>query len=265
VHQSVALFHVDAFTGRPFAGNPAAVCLLERAADPGWMQAVGAEMNLSETAFVWPVADGFGLRWFTPVTEVDLCGHATLASAHVLWQHGGLRHDSAARFHTRGGVLAARREDGHIVLDFPACPARPAVAPPGLLESLGIPAREVFCCGSRYLVEVADEDTLRGLRPDFPALARVDLHGVMVTTRSSQPAYDFLSRYFAPAAGVDEDPVTGSAHCTLGPFWSSRLHKTELRAYQASPRGGEVSVTVQGDRILLAGSAVTVSTGRLQV
>ncbi len=261
--KTIPLFQVDAFTRKPFAGNPAAVCLLEQEADAGWMQSVGAEMNLSETAFVWRKNDGFGLRWFTPTIEVDLCGHATLATAHILWQEGWLAADATARFHTNSGILTARQADGRIVLDFPATPAMPAEAPAGLLQALGVTDAQVFFNGVDYLVQVDDEAVVRGLQPDFTALKQVKTRGVMVTAVSSQPEYDFVSRFFGPAAGINEDPVTGSAHCTLAPFWAERLGKTALRAFQASARGGELLVALQADRVLIAGNAVTVFQGVL--
>ena len=257
------LFQVDAFTDRPFSGNPAAVCLLDRERDAAWMQAVAAEMNLSETAFLLEREDGFSLRWFTPATEVDLCGHATLAAAHVLWEQGLLAPGAAARFHTRSGLLRATRSGAVIELDFPAAPAEPAPAPPGLLAALGLDGGEV--CRSRfdYLVVVEDAAAVRALRPDFPALGRVETRGVIVSARSDDPAYDFVSRFFAPAAGIPEDPVTGSAHCTLGPWWAPRLGKPSMTAFQASRRGGVVQVSLQGDRVRLGGRAVTVLTGEL--
>jgi PhzF family phenazine biosynthesis protein len=262
---AIPLFHVDAFTPAPFAGNPAAVCLLECEARVDWMQALGAEMNLSETAFVRRLATGFELRWFTPAVEVDLCGHATLAAAHVLWEQGWLPLDQAAHFHTRSGLLIARRADDVIELDFPATPATACAAPAGLLPALGLDRGDVLFNGVDYLVEMDDEASLRQLRPDFAALRRIEMRGVMVTARSRRPTHDFVSRFFAPAAGIDEDPVTGSAHCTLGPFWARRLGKTELHAFQASARGGELRVRLQGERVVLAGTAVTVFEGRLLV
>jgi PhzF family phenazine biosynthesis protein len=257
------IFQVDAFTDSAFAGNPAAVCLLESVAHAEWMQSVAAEMNLSETAFVRRLDEDFGLRWFTPVLEVDLCGHATLATAHVLWQEGWLAATDTARFHTRSGVLTARRAGDSIVLDFPATPAAVAEAPQHLLPALGVSAGEVLFNGTDYLVAIDDERELRELQPDFPALKALPVRGVIVTAVSRQSGFDFISRFFGPAAGIDEDPVTGSAHCTLGPYWGERLNKTELHACQASARGGEILVGVHGDRVSLAGKAVTVLAGRL--
>jgi PhzF family phenazine biosynthesis protein len=256
------IFQVDAFTARPFAGNPAAVCLLEQPAGASWMQALAAEMNLSETAFLHPRPDGaFDLRWFTPVVEVDLCGHATLASAHVLWETGALAGDAVARFHTRSGVLSAVRQDDWIEMDFPATPAEPVAAPPDLLEALGVDAVAAGRTRFDYLVEVASEAAVRALQPDFVRLAQAPARGVMVTARAAE--YDFVSRFFAPASGIAEDPVTGSAHCCLGPYWAARLGRTRFIAFQASRRGGIVRVALNGDRVLLGGQAVTVFRGEL--
>jgi PhzF family phenazine biosynthesis protein len=257
------LFQVDAFTDRPFTGNPAAVCLLSGPRDDGWMQAVAAEMNLSETAFLHPQADGFSLRWFTPAVEVDLCGHATLAGAHVLWETGQLQPDSPARFFTRSGLLTARREGDRIELDFPAEPEDPVPAPLGLVEALGVTPKYVGKNRFDYLLEVADEESVRRLKPDGRLLATVAARRVIVTSRATSPEYDFVSRFFAPAAGIDEDPVTGSAHCCLGPYWGARLGKGDLVGYQASARGGEVRVRLAGPRIHLGGQAVTVLRGEL--
>ena len=263
------LYHVDAFTAEPFAGNPAAVCLLEGDEDPAWMQAVAAEMNLSETAFLRPAAElgRYRLRWFTPAVEVELCGHATLASAHVLWSEGLAGTGRALRFETASGALTARPgDDGGIWLDFPATPAGPVDPPEGLLDALGGgPARFVGRGRFDYLVELAGEAAVRDLAPDVRALGGLGSRGVIVTAAAAAGSggYDFVSRYFAPAAGIDEDPVTGSAHCTLGPHWAARLGRAELTGFQASARGGLVLVRPQGDRVLLGGRAVTVLRGRL--
>src|SRR6266446_5074740 len=246
------LFHVDAFTDRAFAGNPAAVCILPSMKDDGWLQNVAREMNLSETAFLVKQPDHFDLRWFTPAVEVDLCGHATLASAHVLWRQGQATGDEI-RFSTRSGILKAIRHGDDIELDFPLKPEQEAEAPPGLLPALGISATYVGKNQFDYLVEVASEAALRGIAPDFKRLATVPVRGIIVTSKSADPRFDFVSRFFAPAAGVDEDPVTGSAHCCLGDFWSKRLGKTELVGYQASARGGIVRVRVSGERAFLGG------------
>jgi PhzF family phenazine biosynthesis protein len=262
------LYQVDAFTAEPFAGNPAAVCLLEdEDADPGWMQRVAAEMNLSETAFLRPRAEAgrYGLRWFTPAVEVELCGHATLASAHVLWTEGLADAAQELRFDTASGPLAARRDgDGAIWLDFPATPAAPVDPPAGLLEALGGgPARWVGLGRFDYLVELEDEAAVHGLAPDVRGLDGLGVRGVIATAAAGSGGHDFVSRFFAPGAGIDEDPVTGSAHCTLGPFWAERLGRSRLTGFQASARGGLVQVRPEGDRVLLGGQAVTVLRGQL--
>jgi PhzF family phenazine biosynthesis protein len=259
----VPLAIVDAFTDRPFAGNPAAVCLLESAADAGWMQRVAAEMNLSETAFLVPRDGGFGLRWFTPAVEVDLCGHATLASAHVLWESGRLALAVPARFHSKSGLLTAERDGGRIVLDFPAKPCNPADAPPGLLDGLGTTATFVGFNGMDYFVELASADEVRRLRPDHARLRTLPVRGVIVTAKSDDARSDFVSRFFAPGSGIDEDPVTGSAHCCLAPYWADKIGKSAMVGFQASARGGVVAVEVRGERVRLGGTAVTVVRGEL--
>jgi len=249
---------VDSFTNRPFAGNPAAVCILPKAADPAWMLNVAREMNLAETAFLVPQRDGYDLRWFTPSVEVDLCGHATLASAHVLWEDGHLKPGVQARFHTKSGLLTADQRDSWIELDFPATPASQAEPPAGLMEALGAKPRFVGRSRFDYLVELEDEATVRRLDPDLGAVARVKSRGVIVTSHANNGQYDFISRFFAPQSGVPEDPVTGSAHCALAPYWSEKLGKKELMAFQASARGGELRLRLEGDRVRLGGQAVTV-------
>ncbi len=255
---SLTIYQVDAFTDRPFAGNPAGVCLLDEPRDDAWMQAVAGEMNLSETAFLVPNSNAFELRWFTPTVEVDLCGHATLASAHVLWQTGRLTPSQRAQFNTKSGVLSAERQGDWIELDFPATPPTPAKAPEALLQSLGVRALTVSRSSFDYLVEVESESVVSGLKPDFGLLGTLPVRGVMVTSRASDPRFDFVSRFFGPAAGINEDPVTGSAHCCLGPFWGERLGKTEMLAYQASARGGVVRLRLGSERVYLGGQAVTV-------
>lgn len=259
----VPLIQVDAFTDTPFAGNPAAVCLLEQERDAAWMRAVAEEMNLSETAFVRRVAGGFELRWFTPAMEVDLCGHATLASAHAMWTEGVVSPDQPIRFHTRSGVLAATRRGAFIELDFPATPATECDAPPGLLAALDIAPSFVGKTKFDAFLVVDSEEVVRSIRPDFARLARIPTRGVIVTSRGDGAQFDFVSRFFAPAAGIDEDPVTGSAHCCLGPYWGERLGKTEMTGSQVSPRGGMVRVELKGERVVLAGQAVTVFKGEL--
>jgi PhzF family phenazine biosynthesis protein len=254
---------VDAFADRPFAGNPAAVCVLKEAAGEEWMQNVAQEMNLSETAFLFPHEGEFNLRWFTPAVEVELCGHATLASAHVLWEEGHLSPEQQARFRTKSGLLTAEHKGDWIELDFPAVRVKDAELPPGLVEALGVEARYVGKNKFDYLVEVEREETVRNARPDHARLRQVDARGVIITSRSGSQQFDFVSRFFAPGSGIDEDPVTGSAHCALGPYWEPRLQKREFVAYQASPRGGVVRVRVEGDRVKLGGQAVTVLRGEL--
>jgi PhzF family phenazine biosynthesis protein len=265
--RDLTIIQVDAFTNTPFGGNPAAVCLLEEERDDQWLQHVAREMNLSETAFLRKQKDGFELRWFTPAVEVDLCGHATLASAHVLWEDQYLNWDEQARFHTRSGLLTAeRQQDGWIELDFPAKLEEPTAPPPDLLLALGITSAEYI--GKNvfdYLVEVDSEETLRAMQPNFSLLETVSARGVIVTSRATTPGYDFVSRFFAPLAGINEDPVTGSAHSCLTPYWSKKLDKDEMMAYQASARGGILRVRANGDRVKIAGQAVTVMYGRLVV
>jgi predicted PhzF superfamily epimerase YddE/YHI9 len=264
----VRIVQVDAFTSRPFAGNPAAVCVLPEPAPEQWMRDVAREMNLSETAFLVPkssapVADGYHLRWFTPAVEVDLCGHATVASAHVLWEDGHLPEQAQARFHTRSGLLLADRRGEWVELDFPATAPAPVGPQPHLLDALGTQAKFVGKTRFDYFIEAGSEAAVRELTPDFTALRQFGVRGVIVTAPSASAEFDFVSRFFAPGAGVDEDPVTGSAHCALGPYWAGRLGKPALVAYQASQRGGVVRVCVQGERVILGGQAVTVLRGEL--
>lgn len=259
------LYQVDAFTERPFAGNPAAVALLEAFPADERLQQVAAEMNLSETAFLVARADGgFDLRWFTPTVEVDLCGHATLAGAHVLWEAGSLAPGAEARFHTRSGLLTARRTDGEIWMDFPAEPPEPVQALDGLAEALGQVPSFVGRNRMDVLAELADAAAVRRLRPDLGRLATLSARGVIVTARG-EAGCDFVSRFFAPAAGVPEDPVTGSAHCALAPYWHGRLGRARLTGCQVSARGGRVEVEHRGRRVALGGQAVTVGTFALRV
>ena len=258
------LFQVDAFTSEPFAGNPAAVCLLDEFPSDDWLMNFAGEMNLSETAFVHPVEDGFALRWFTPGLEVDLCGHATLATAHTLWTEGVVSAETdVIRFSTRSGDVFAHREgavrDSFMIrLDFPSTPAVPASPPAGLLPALGTTAEYIGRSKFDYLVHVASPEVLRSLTPDFVELDKVDARGIIVTSGSDDDRYDFLSRFFCPAVSINEDPATGSAHCCLTPYWSNRLGKTEMQAYQASARGGELTVRLVDDRVHLIGSARTI-------
>jgi len=258
------IFHVDAFTAKPFAGNPAGVCILPEPRDDAWMQNVAREINLSETAFLQKRGDGFNLRWFTPAVEVDLCGHATLASAHTLWEQGVIRPEDAARFHTRSGLLTARRQGEWIELDFPSLPDKRSKVPPGLPKALGTKPKYVGRSRFDYIVEVSSERTVRKLTPDFTRLSAVPIRGLIVTAKATTEPYDFVSRFFAPRAGINEDPVTGSAHCVLGPFWRDRLGKNELLAYQASARGGVIRVRVGDKRVYIGGKAVTVLEAELR-
>jgi PhzF family phenazine biosynthesis protein len=259
----ISCLQVDAFTDRPFAGNPAAVCLLEEERDEQWMQAVAAEMNLSETAFVRPIEEGFDLRWFTPAVEVELCGHATLASAHVLWAEEVIGRDEQIEFHTKSGVLTCSRRSDCIELDFPAASVDPAEPAEELAAALGVRPSFVGQSGFDQLVLVESEQVVRRLQPDFARMRAMGVRAVMVTSPADDPQFDFVSRFFGPGVGIDEDPVTGSAHCSLGPFWGDRLGKTDMTAFQASARGGVVRVRLAGDRVLLGGQAVTVFKGVL--
>ncbi|MBW4489458.1 MAG: PhzF family phenazine biosynthesis protein [Trichocoleus desertorum ATA4-8-CV12] len=255
---------VDAFTNQPFSGNPAAICVLPKPRDDQWMQDVAREMNLSETAFLLQQEDGFNLRWFTPTVEVDLCGHATLASAHVLWELGYLEPPQEARFHTRSGLLTAQRQGDWIVLNFPAQPATAIAPPPELASALGVTNLNYVGYNQvDYLVELESEALVRDLQPNLTLLKAFLVRGIIITSRADAGEYDFVSRFFAPQSGIDEDPVTGSAHCCLGPYWQERLKKDEFLAYQASPRGGVLRVHCQGDRVAIAGQAVTVLKGEL--
>lgn len=262
---SIPIVQVDAFTATPFAGNPAAVCLLPSPASEGWMQRVAREMNLSETAFLVRAGDAWRLRWFTPTVEIALCGHATLASAHVLWEDGHLPGEAQARFDTMSGRLTADRDGSWIMMDFPAIPVTPVGAPPDLLPALGVTAVAVGKNRMDYLVEVGSEAEVLAASPDHTRLRRLPVRGVIVTARASGSAYDFVSRFFAPGSGVDEDPVTGSAHCALAPYWAAKLGRQQLVGRQASARGGIVKVQAKGERVILAGQAVVVMRGELSI
>ena len=265
----IPIYQVDAFTAEPFKGNPAAVCLPDGEQTDEWMQRVAAEMNLAETAFILPREDGFSLRWFTPALEVPLCGHATLATAHILWETGRLSREAEAHFHTLSGLLVARRAGDKIELDFPAIETEPAALPADVRAALDVDPHYVGLTpgvggkNRNYLLEIDSEDQVRRLAPDFGVLGRAVPAGVIVTARATTGDYDFVSRFFAVYAGVDEDPVTGSAHCALTPYWSRRLGKTEMTGYQASQRGGVVGVRLGEGRVYLVGDAVTVLSGQL--
>ena len=255
------IFQIDAFTDKPFRGNPAAVCILTRHHDDAWMQNVAREMNLSETAFLEGKENGYNLRWFTPAVEVDLCGHATLASAHALWEGGYMDAKEQVRFYTRSGLLTAKLKGGWIEMDFPAEPETRAPAPADLSKALGVGFKYVGKNRFDYLVEIDSEETLRRIDPDFALLNTMPMRGVIVTSPSGSGEYDFVSRFFAPQVGVNEDPVTGSAHCCLAPYWAVRLGRDEMVGYQASSRGGFVRVRVDKDRVYLGGQAITVLQG----
>lgn len=264
-------WHVDAFTNRPFGGNPAVVCWLEQAADPGWMQLVATEMNLSETAFVRRLHSGeigeqaneYELRWFTPTVEIDLCGHATLATAHALWSSGLAPREQPLRFHTRSGWLICTHHEPWIELDFPAGPVQQIDPPQELLDLLGVPALFVGKSPFDYLIEVDSPETVQIVQPDCRRLERLPARGLIVTARGDGEPYHCHSRFFAPAVGVDEDPVCGSAHCALATYWGTELGLTELMAYQASARGGVLRLCWAGDRVVLGGQAVTLIAGQL--
>lgn len=263
-HMSTRITQVDAFTSQTFTGNPAGVCILKKFPAEDWMRNVAREMNVSETAFLAPEGDGYRLRWFTPAVEVDLCGHATLASAHVLWEDGHLPVGAQARFYTRSGPLTADRDGDWIEMNFPAKPPVAAEPPAGLVRALGIRVRAVTRNEFDYLIEAESQEAVRTAEPDFSALKKMEARGIIVTARSGEPGFDFVSRFFAPAVGIDEDPVTGSAHCALAPYWSALLDRTEMAGRQVSARGGVVRVRLQGDRVILAGQAVTVMTCELR-
>ncbi len=256
------IYHVDAFAERPFTGNPAGVCLLDKAKPDSWLQGIAREMNLSETAFLLEEKEGYSLRWFTPGTEVELCGHATLAAAHILWETGRLPRESTALFHTLSGTLSARRSGEWITMDFPSEEDEPVAAPDELLRALGV--RPLYAGKNRfdYILEFDSEDDIRKMDPDFRLMRAVSCRGVIVTAAASKD-FDFVSRFFAPGVGIDEDPVTGSAHCCLGPYWGRRLGRSSFTAYQASTRGGVVRVEVRGSRVMLGGRAVTVMGGEV--
>jgi PhzF family phenazine biosynthesis protein len=262
----IRIVTVDAFTNIPFAGNPAAVCVMREPRPEDWLRSVAREMNLSETAFLIPRNGVFDLRWLTPAVEVDLCGHATVASAHVLWEDGHLPAGEQARFQTRSGLLTADRRGDWIELDFPLKIATLAKPPAELLPALGVTSPLAVAKNALdYLVEVESEEELRALEPDYTTLRKIPVRGVIVTARPSTRDFDFISRFFAPASGIDEDPVTGSAHTALGPYWGAKLGKTDMIGYQASARGGVVRMRLHGDRIILGGQAVTVMQATLLV
>lgn len=257
-----SIIQVDSFTNTPFAGNPAGVCVMDGPADESWMQAVAMEMNLSETAFLYPRDTGYSLRWFTPICEVPLCGHATLASAHVLFADGHVPGDREIAFDTKSGRLGAAFDGGWIRLNFPATPIEETTVPDGLESALGAEIAHIVKAGADLLAEFTAEETVRRLDPDFTALARFPVKGVIVTAAGSGD-YDCVSRFFAPSLGINEDPVTGAAHCAIAPYWHRKLGRTELTAFQASARGGMLRLKLAGDRIDIFGQAVITIRGEL--
>ncbi|QPA30159.1 PhzF family phenazine biosynthesis protein [Thermaerobacillus caldiproteolyticus] len=259
------IFLINAFTDQPFTGNPAAVCVLPESKDAEWMQKVAKEINLPTTAFLEYTNGGFSLRWFTPTTEIPLCGHGTLASAYVLWEMGYIKAEHPVSFSTKSGILTATVKNGWIELDFPSAPDHEITASDKLIKALGVVPKYVEKNQLDYIVEVESEDIVKNLTPDIGSIAQLPIRGVIVTSRSSSGKFDFISRFFSPAQGIVEDAVTGSAHCCLGPYWKRRLNKDEFIAYQASARGGMIKVKMSNNRVLLSGKAVTVLKGELFV
>jgi PhzF family phenazine biosynthesis protein len=263
----IPIFTVDAFTQKPFSGNPAAVCLLSEAVYDSVMQNIAFEMNLSETAFVLKEEDGYSLRWFTPAAEVDLCGHATLSSAHILWEEGICKSNEHINFHTKSGLLITYlRPGGEIEMDFPAIPEKEVSYPADLIFALGgVEPKYVGMTKWNYVVELESEHAVKSVKPDYVKMLALPGWGTVVTAKSDSGEYDFVSRFFAPEKGVPEDPVTGVAHCALGPFWQRRLGKKEFKAFQASQRGGRIGVRVEGNRVFLSGNAVTLIKGEINI
>lgn len=256
---------INAFASEPFSGNPAAVCILERDIEDDLKQQIAMEINLSETAFVVSGEDGFNLRWFTPLTEVDLCGHATLAAAHIIWEEDIVKSNEIIKFFTRSGEIGVKMEDGLISMGFPTEPVIPVENTEEVAKCIN--SQILYAARNRfdYLLEIATEDELKRLVPDFSAISGLDSRGLIVTCRSDSGDWDFASRFFAPRVGINEDPVTGSAHCALGPYWSSKLGKIDLTGFQASQRGGLVYVKIKEKKVILGGKAVTVMQGNLFV
>jgi PhzF family phenazine biosynthesis protein len=252
------LFQVDSFTDQPFKGNPAGVCLLDAVRPDDWMRAVAAEMNLSETAFVIKQGQDYSLRWFTPTVEMDLCGHATLAAAHILWETERVPGEALIRFHTRSGQLTISRNREWIEMDFPLRPYHEVAENEGVVDAVGAVPDEVYQSGENLLFVYESEKIIRALTPNFSALKTYEYHGLIVTAPSDSPQFDFVSRFFAPSIGINEDPVTGSSHCTLAPYWSERLRKVNLNANQVSSRAGVLKVRVSAERVYISGQAVTV-------
>ena len=260
---TIPFFRVNAFSKQIMKGNPAAICILDKTMPEEEMQKIATEMNVSETAFLQPLEEGFSLRWFTPTVEVGLCGHATLASAYVLYEQGFVDAAKETHFFSKAGLLKARREEDWIVLDFPALGYGEEICSDEILEVLGITDGKIFHEDWNWIVEVGDPAIIRSLQPNFDLLKKVCLGGISVTSYSDMESIDFISRVFAPSEGIDEDPVTGSAHCCLGPYWTEKLNKNRLTAYQASARGGVIKIHVLGERVALYGQAVLVIKGEI--
>lgn len=257
------IFQVDAFTEKPFKGNPAAVCILEKDLPDTWLLNLAKEMNLSETAFVQRKGDAFSLRWFTPAVEVDLCGHATLATAHILYEQGYLEQTETAKFTTKSGMLFAEKDGIWIILNFPQIPVNECKKPDGLEKALGASIKFMGVSGHNYFIEIDSEDKLKNLKPDFNLLSKYDIHGFIVT--SSSNSFDFVSRFFAPQVGINEDPVTGSAHSSLYPYWKEKLKRDTFLVYQASERGGILKLSEKDNRVLISGQAITIFEGVLKI
>ncbi|MFA6449819.1 MAG: PhzF family phenazine biosynthesis protein [bacterium] len=263
---TTTIFQVDAFTTEPFRGNPAGVCILDNEADERWMQDVATEMALSETAFLQKKDDGYSLRWFTPAAEVDLCGHGTLASAHILFEQNQLAPDAVARFHTRSGLLTVVKKAGWLEMDFPAEPDQPAPGAAKFSEALGnITIKYLGRNRMDFIVEIESEKLLRELSPDMAKVKEITTRGLIVTSVAESDEFDFASRFFAPILDIPEDPVTGSAHCCLAPYWEKRLGKSSFNARQVSKRGGVLKVRSAGDRVIIAGQAITIMRNELLV
>lgn len=257
-------YQVDAFAVKPFKGNPAAVFLLEGAREDSWLQAVAEEINLPETAFLLPKGHDYQLRWFTPTTEVGLCGHATIASAHILYEFGFYDFDETINFHTRSGIITSTFNRGTIELDMPRLNAKPIPIPDGLLDILGTEPLATFVSDANTLIaEMPSADHIRSFLPDFKQIEKLDFEGLAITALSDDPRFDFISRYFSPRDGIPEDPVTGMTHCALAPYWEAKLGKSDFHAYQASSRGGELWLHVTPNRVFVGGKAVTVLAGEM--
>lgn len=258
----IKIYQVDSFTNEIFKGNPAGVCIINKMPSEEWMLYVAAEMNLSETAFVVKQEDHFDLKWFTPTIEIDLCGHATLAAAHILWSEGYFEAHKEIYFHTKSGVLKVMKKGDWLQMDFPKLEYHLSEAPKELIEGLNVVPLFVGKSKDNYLIEIDSEEIIKNLKPDFGKLALLDMHAVIVTSKASVP-YDFVSRFFAPGIGINEDPVTGSAHCTLANYWRDVLGKNRFMAFQYSARGGELQLEINGERVMIMGQAVTVLRGEL--